>query len=149
MCRGAAGQFFPIGGRAKLFTGTFDLLTMAVNSLAGERCRPSIYSGFKRIAGKWNTGISVNKLCVRFHGNFRQIDYSIFSSLKEPRGSTAFNRVRLNVWRIIPGDWGKAGSGWLAPPLKSPPKGGVEEAGFTSSSGDVRALPVTRKGAVR
>jgi siroheme synthase len=29
-------------------------------------------------------------------------------------GAAAVNRLRLNVSRIIPGDWGKAGSGWLA-----------------------------------
>jgi hypothetical protein len=29
----------------------------------------------------------------------------------------ALNRVPLDVSRIIPGDWGKAGSGWLVRPL--------------------------------
>jgi hypothetical protein len=46
---------------------------------------------------------------------------------------------------MIPGDWGKAGSGWLALPLREP---GREvrgwQAGFTSSSDGVRALSVTR-----
>ena len=31
----------------------------------------------------------------------------------------AVNRLKLRVSRIIPGDWGKAGSGWLAQPLLS------------------------------
>ena len=54
-------------------------------------------------------------------------------------------RKLLNVSRIIPGDWGKAESGWLAWPLLSGPQGPGAEAGFTSSSGSVRALSVTRK----
>jgi hypothetical protein len=29
----------------------------------------------------------------------------------------AVNRLRLNVSRIIPGDWGKVRLGWLAWPL--------------------------------
>lgn len=47
---------------------------------------------------------------------------------------------------IIPGDWGKSGPGWLAHSLESSrrkPEG--VEAGFTSSSGGVRAPSVTRQ----
>ena len=55
-------------------------------------------------------------------------------------------RKLLNVSRIIPGDWGKAESGWLARPLlRLHRKVRRAEAGFTSSSGSVRALSVTRK----
>jgi hypothetical protein len=36
---------------------------------------------------------------------------------------TGVERLRVNVSRIIPGDWGKAGSGWLAQPLGAAPKG--------------------------
>ena len=31
--------------------------------------------------------------------------------------AAAVNRLKLSVSRIIPGDWGKVGSGWLAQPL--------------------------------
>ena len=34
--------------------------------------------------------------------------------MKELRWAAAVNRLRLNVSRIIPGDWGKVESGWLA-----------------------------------
>jgi len=46
---------------------------------------------------------------------------------------------------IIPGDWGKVESGWLAQPLKKPSQGGESEAEFTSSSGGVRAPSVNAK----
>jgi hypothetical protein len=46
---------------------------------------------------------------------------------------------------IIPGDWGKVGPGWLARPLEGADcKASAGEAGFISSSGDRRGLPVTR-----
>jgi hypothetical protein len=54
--------------------------------------------------------------------------------------------LKPDVSRIIPGDWGKVESGWLAWPLSSPDrKVRGAEAGFTSSSGGVRAPSVTRK----
>jgi type VI secretion system secreted protein VgrG len=57
-------------------------------------------------------------------------------------------RKRLRSSKMIPGDWGKVGSGRLAQPLSSPPKGGAE-AGFTGSCGGVRALPSREKGTAR
>jgi hypothetical protein len=48
-------------------------------------------------------------------------------------------------FRIIPGDRGKIEPGWLARSLESAASAVNDEAGFTSSSGSVRALPVTRK----
>ena len=53
--------------------------------------------------------------------------------------------MKLRVSRIIPGDWGKVESGWLAHPLKSRIARFGEEAEFTSSSGDVRASSVNAK----
>jgi hypothetical protein len=35
------------------------------------------------------------------------------------RWSVTDERMKLDVSRIIPGDWGKVGSGWLAQPLLS------------------------------
>jgi hypothetical protein len=46
--------------------------------------------------------------------------------------------------RIIPGNWGKIGSGWLVRSLQNRPQGQVAEAIFTSSSGGGRAPSVTR-----
>ena len=57
----------------------------------------------------------------------------------------AVNRLTLKVSRIIPGDWGKVESGWLAQPLLKPGRKVRPEAGFTSSSGSVRALLVNAK----
>jgi hypothetical protein len=52
--------------------------------------------------------------------------------------------------RIIPGNWGKVGSGWLARPLSSPGcKARRAEAGFTSPSDDGRASSVRESGAER
>jgi hypothetical protein len=63
----------------------------------------------------------------------------------ELRWSVTDERMKLDVSRIIPGDWGKVESGWLVQPLSSPDrKVRGAEAEFTSSSGDVRASPVTR-----
>ena len=59
-------------------------------------------------------------------------------------------QIDLELSRIIPGDWGKVESGWLVQPLLSTDrKAGVAEAGFTSSSGSVRALPVNAKKGLR
>ena len=54
--------------------------------------------------------------------------------------------MRLVVSRIRPGDWGKVESGWWAQLLwQASLQGEVEEAGFTGSSGSVRALSVYAK----
>jgi hypothetical protein len=46
---------------------------------------------------------------------------------------------------MIPGDWGKVGSGWLVLPLSEPSRQvRGRQARFTSSSGGVRAPSVTR-----
>jgi hypothetical protein len=37
----------------------------------------------------------------------------------ERRWAAAVNRLRSRISKIIPGDWGKVGSGWLAQPLLS------------------------------
>ena len=37
--------------------------------------------------------------------------------MKELRRAAAVNRLKLSVAEIIPGDWGKVESGWLAQPL--------------------------------
>jgi hypothetical protein len=41
----------------------------------------------------------------------------VSSSLKELRWTAVIERMSQVVSRIIPGDWGKAESGWLARPL--------------------------------
>jgi hypothetical protein len=49
------------------------------------------------------------------------------------------------VPKIIPGDWGKVGPGWLVLPLLEPSREAWRmQARFTSSSGGVRAPSVTR-----
>jgi len=39
--------------------------------------------------------------------------------LKEPGWAAAVERLKLTVSKIIPGDWGKVGSGWLVQPLSN------------------------------
>ncbi len=66
--------------------------------------------------------------------------------MKERRQAGPINRLALIVFRILPGDWGKVESGWWAQPLwQAWPQCRAEEAGFTSSSGSVRALSVNAK----
>ena len=51
-----------------------------------------------------------------------------------------------SVSRIRPGDRGKVGSGWLTRPLRQQDEIRLKlEAGFTSSSGGVRAPSVNAK----
>src|SRR5438876_887476 len=60
---------------------------------------------------------AVNKVCIRNHCESGKICYGRRSSLKKPRWSVADERMTRTVSEIIPGDWGKAGPGWLARPL--------------------------------
>jgi hypothetical protein len=74
-----------------------------------------------------------------------------------PLAASVAKRARL--WRtkespaqlkIIPGDWGKIGAGWLTRSFGSARcKPWMEKAEFTSSSGDGRASSAREKGAVR
>ena len=65
--------------------------------------------------------------------------------MKEPRLRAAIIRWKPAVLRIIPGDWAKAGLGWLARPLGDGVRRDDVEAVFTSSPGGVRAPPVNAK----
>ena len=61
----------------------------------------------------------VNKLCISNRLRNGVSGYDVHSSLKELRWTAAVNRLKSEVSRIIPGNWGKAESGWLARPLLS------------------------------
>jgi NAD(P)-dependent dehydrogenase (short-subunit alcohol dehydrogenase family) len=54
-----------------------------------------------------------------------------------PGCAAVVDRLQSCVSRIIPGDWGKVGSGWLARPLLIRAARLGREAGFTSSSDTV------------
>jgi hypothetical protein len=54
----------------------------------------------------------VNKLCISIHCKNQEKRYDVRSSLKEPRRMAA-NKIVPEISKIIPGDWGKVGSGWL------------------------------------
>ena len=87
----------------------------------------------------------MNKLCIRIRCRNAKICYPVGSSLKERvvRNPTKESDRRP---RMIPGDWGKIGPGWLAPSLSSAGrKARGAEAEFTSSSGGVRAPSVNAK----
>jgi hypothetical protein len=58
--------------------------------------------------------------------------------------SDAERQLAAGDSEIIPGDRGKVGPGWLVRSLFKPVERRVAEAEITSSSGGVRALPVTR-----
>ena len=71
-----------------------------------------------------------------------------------PPTSKAVNRLRLDDSRIIPGDWGKAGSGWLATSLWSASKdrGGGNIHQFLwrrSRAVSIREKGTERSGAIR
>ena len=88
----------------------------------------------------------VNKLWTRNRCQNGVPSYDVRSSLKELKRTAAVNKLSLDVSRIIPGDWGKAEPGWLARPLlRLHRKVRRAEAGFTSSSGGVRAPSVNAK----
>jgi hypothetical protein len=55
-------------------------------------------------------------------------------------------KFEVNPLRIIPGDWGKIGSGWLAGPSKIAAQAAMDEAGFTSSSGTFARVSNAKKG---
>ena len=76
----------------------------------------------------------VNKLWISNHLRYEVSGYDVHSSLKELRWMAAVNRLKPKVSRIIPGNWGKAGSGWLARLLLSRIARFEREAEFISSS---------------
>lgn len=66
--------------------------------------------------------------------------------MKELERSAKDARRAQDVPRIIPGDWGMVEPGWFgATPLSLSREIQRPEAGFTSSSGSVRALSVNAK----
>jgi hypothetical protein len=58
-------------------------------------------------------------LFTMFRCRFTKMIYACTSSLKELGLTAVIASELLSGSRIIPGDWGKAGSGWLARPLSS------------------------------
>jgi len=57
------------------------------------------------------------------------------SAVQLSLGTVTVERLKLFVFRIIPGNRGKVGAGWLARLLLNWPKGRVAEAKFTGFSG--------------
>ena len=97
-------EIFRNGGVNNVFPGCTNVLF-----LLGIIC----CSRFVHIA------ILVNKLCISNRLRKWVLSYDVHSSLKELRWTEAVNRLMPEVSRIIPGNWGKAESGWLARPLLS------------------------------
>jgi len=77
-------------------------------SLTAGSCPPVVHFAFWRIT-----------LFTRFRCRLREKVYAVPSSLKELGRAARIARKMSNGSRIIPGDWGKAGPGWLARPLCS------------------------------
>ena len=65
---------------------------------------------------------SVNNVCISNRCRKQKICYDVHSSLKERSGQQQV-KLKLFVFRIIPGDWGKVESGWLTRLLLNRPKG--------------------------
>ena len=63
-------------------------------------------------------GFSVNKLWTRIHCRIWDFRYDVRSSLKELRWTAVIVRKSQVVSKMIPGNWGKVESGWLARPLQ-------------------------------
>jgi hypothetical protein len=59
----------------------------------------------------------VNNVFTRIRRQTGGLVYDDHSSLKELKRSTANERLTAGVSWMIPGDWAKAGSGWLTRPL--------------------------------
>jgi hypothetical protein len=78
--------------------------------------------------------LPVNKLCISIYCRLAKLRYDLSSSLKE-RSRQDGLAIVLFVSRIIPGDWGKVGPGWLARFLGNRIERFGGEAAFTSSSG--------------
>ena len=56
---------------------------------------------------------------TRFRCRLDEKRYDVFSSLKELGRAVVIARTLSSGSRIIPGDWGMVGPGWLARPLSS------------------------------
>ena len=78
-----------------------------------------IYSVVCLVRSLFTGRIWLINLWTRIRCRNREARYDVRSSLKELRRAVMDERKLLNVSRIIPGDWGKAESGWLAWPLSS------------------------------
>jgi hypothetical protein len=75
--------------------------TNGLISLADLNCSEVVHGAFL-----------VNKLCISIRCRFGDLSYDVHGSLKERSGQRDW-KVELFVSMIIPGDWGKVGSGWL------------------------------------
>jgi hypothetical protein len=86
----------------------------AVNNLPGEFVRGLILLPEEHWRRLSQARDSVNNLCISIHCRFSKLRYDVRSSLKERSRQKQLKDCGLFVSRIIPGDWGKVGSGWLA-----------------------------------
>jgi hypothetical protein len=128
--------FFEIPGR-NLFTVVFSFF-FAVNNLKAEMAGGCGFTG----ESAWST---IGSRAV-FGGQVVHIkSWAEFGTVVccgqfiERTKRAAKSKIDVVRFKIIPGDWGKAGSGWLPRLLlKSAPQGANLEAEFTSSSGGVR-----------
>jgi hypothetical protein len=85
--------------------------------MGAAKYKPSYLLGKNCSSQGLHIAFPVNKLCISIHCRKRVFGYDVHSSLKELRRTAAVNRLKPEVSRIIPGNWGKAESGWLARPL--------------------------------
>jgi len=77
-------------------------------SLPVLSCSPTVH---RRVLG--------TTLFTRFRCRLPERVYAVHSSLKKLSRTVVIARKLSSGSRIIPGDWGKAGPGWLARPLSS------------------------------
>ena len=90
-----------------------------MNKFNGDRAVSLRLRAIEKIAPAHRRAAPVNKVFTRIRSQIRKPRYDVRSSLKELRRTAADERMKSEVSRIIPGDWGKAGPGWLAGPLSS------------------------------
>jgi hypothetical protein len=81
----------------------FSARQAALISLVALSCSPTVH---RRVLG--------TTLFTRFRCRFNDLLYAVHSSLKELSRTAVIARKLSSGSRMIPGDWGKVGPGWLA-----------------------------------
>ena len=86
--------------------------------------------------------------CITIRCRLGDFGYDDTQFIERTKRAVAVERMKLFVSRIIPGDWGKVGSGWLIRPLRSRPEGRWRRRNSLVPLARSR-VPVTRAGTER
>ena len=113
------GDGFFFLAKLKLLHRPDSFCVAVVNKILGA-WRPALISlTMQRAAAIVRRRIWSITLWTRFRCRMAGLRYDVHSSLKELGRAVVIARTLSSGSRIIPGDWGKVGPGWLARPLSS------------------------------